>query len=48
MMTPKGIEDFSFRTQENQIQNINAQIRNARISGASLRRSACWSAASEL
>jgi putative ABC transport system permease protein len=33
MMTHKGIEDFSFRTQENQIQNINSQIRNARISG---------------
>jgi len=33
LITHKGIEDFSFRTQENQIQNINAQIRNARLSG---------------
>jgi putative ABC transport system permease protein len=33
MLTHKGIEDFSFRTQENQIENINSQIRNARLSG---------------
>ncbi|MFO1501538.1 MAG: ABC transporter permease [Verrucomicrobiota bacterium] len=33
MMTHKGIEDFSFRTQENQIESINTQIRNARLSG---------------
>ena len=33
LMTHKGIEDFSFRTQENQIQSINSQIRNARLSG---------------
>ena len=33
LMTHRGIEDFSFRTQENQIQSINAQIRNARLSG---------------
>ena len=33
MLTHNGIEDFSFRTQENQIQNINTQIRNARLSG---------------
>jgi putative ABC transport system permease protein len=33
MLTHKGIEDFSFRTQENQLDNINAQIRNARLSG---------------
>ena len=33
MLTHKGIEDFSFRTQENQIESINAQIRNARLSG---------------
>ncbi|HXT39871.1 MAG TPA: ABC transporter permease [Candidatus Angelobacter sp.] len=33
LMTHRGIEDFSFRTQENQIQNINSQIRNARLSG---------------
>ncbi len=33
MMTHHGIEDFEFRTQENQVDNINAQIRNARLSG---------------
>ena len=33
LVTHKGIEDFSFRTQENQIESINAQIRNARLSG---------------
>ena len=33
MMTHKGIEDFSFRTQENQLDNINSQIKNARLSG---------------
>jgi len=33
MLTHKGIEDFGFRTQENQIQTINKQIRNARLSG---------------
>ena len=33
MTTHKGIEDFNFRTQENQLENINAQIRNARLSG---------------
>ena len=33
MLTHKGIEDFSFRTQENQIESINKQIRNARLSG---------------
>jgi len=33
MMTHKGIEDFNFRTQENQLDNINAQIKNARLSG---------------
>jgi putative ABC transport system permease protein len=33
MMTHKGIEDFSFRTQENQVDTINQQIRNARLSG---------------
>ena len=33
MLTHKGIEDFSFRTQENQIESINTQIRNARLSG---------------
>ncbi|MEK7686586.1 MAG: ABC transporter permease, partial [Verrucomicrobiota bacterium] len=33
MVTHKGIEDFNFRTQENQIENIDTQIRNARLSG---------------
>jgi len=33
MMTHRGIEDFSFRTQENQMDNISQQIRNARMSG---------------
>ena len=33
LVTHKGIEDFSFRTQENQIENINAQIHKARLSG---------------
>lgn len=33
MMTHRGIEDFSFRTQENQVENINTQIKNARLSG---------------
>ncbi|HTD67025.1 MAG TPA: ABC transporter permease [Candidatus Limnocylindria bacterium] len=29
----RGIEDFSFRTQENNVENINTAIRNARMSG---------------
>jgi putative ABC transport system permease protein len=33
MLTHRSIEDFSFRTQENQLDNINQQIRNARLSG---------------
>ncbi len=33
MVTHKGIEDFNFRTQENQIEQINKQIKNARLSG---------------
>jgi putative ABC transport system permease protein len=33
MTTHRGIEDFSFRTQENQLESINQQIRNARMSG---------------
>lgn len=33
MMTHHGIEDFGFRTQENQLESINHQIRNARMSG---------------
>ena len=33
MMTHHGIEDFGFRTQENQVESINQQIRNARMSG---------------
>jgi putative ABC transport system permease protein len=33
MLTHRGIEDFGFRTQENNLENINQQIRNARMSG---------------
>jgi putative ABC transport system permease protein len=33
MLTHRGIEDFGFRTQENQLDSINLQIRNARLSG---------------
>jgi putative ABC transport system permease protein len=33
MLTHHGIEDFSFRTQENQLESINQQIHNARMSG---------------
>jgi putative ABC transport system permease protein len=33
MMTHRSIEDFGFRTQENQVESINQQIRNARMSG---------------
>jgi putative ABC transport system permease protein len=33
MITHKGIENFGFRTQENQLESINQQIRNARMSG---------------
>jgi putative ABC transport system permease protein len=33
MATHRGIEDFGFRTQENQLQSINQQIHNARMSG---------------
>ncbi len=33
MLTHHGIEDFSFRTQENQLEAINKQIHNARVSG---------------
>src|SRR5207244_6338606 len=33
MATHKGIEDFSFRTQEEWVEEIDAFIHNARISG---------------
>ena len=33
MLTHRGIEDFGFRTQENQLESINQQIKNARLSG---------------
>jgi putative ABC transport system permease protein len=33
MLTHHGIEDFNFRTQENQLQSIDQQIHNARMSG---------------
>jgi putative ABC transport system permease protein len=33
MLTHNGVEDFTFRTQENSVDNINQTIRNARMSG---------------
>jgi ABC-type antimicrobial peptide transport system permease subunit len=33
MLVHHGIEDFGFKTQENQLESINKQIHNARISG---------------
>ena len=33
MITHHGVEDFNFRTQENQIEDINKRIQNARLSG---------------
>jgi putative ABC transport system permease protein len=33
LLTHRGIEDFSFQTQENNVENINTAIRNARMSG---------------
>jgi putative ABC transport system permease protein len=33
MLTHRGIEDFGFRTQENQLESIDRQIHNARMSG---------------
>jgi len=33
MLTHRGIEDFGFHSQESQLQSINQQIRNARMSG---------------
>jgi putative ABC transport system permease protein len=33
MITHRTIEDFNFRTQENRLDSINQQIRNARMSG---------------
>ncbi|MFM8222918.1 MAG: ABC transporter permease, partial [Planctomycetaceae bacterium] len=33
LVTHNGIEDFNFRTQENQVESINKQIQNARMSG---------------
>lgn len=33
MITHRGIEDFSFRTQENAVDDIDKRIRNARLSG---------------
>jgi putative ABC transport system permease protein len=33
LMTHRGIEDFTFQTQENNVDNINIAIRNARVSG---------------
>ncbi|MCP5518438.1 MAG: ABC transporter permease [Verrucomicrobiales bacterium] len=36
MVTHRGIEDFTFQTQENNLDQINAQIRNTRISGGTI------------
>jgi ABC-type antimicrobial peptide transport system permease subunit len=36
MLTHRSIQDFSFQTQENQLENINQQIRNAQISGGTI------------
>ena len=33
LMTHNGIEDFTFETQENRLEDINLRIKNARISG---------------
>jgi putative ABC transport system permease protein len=33
MLTHRGVQDFEFRTQENNLESINTQIRNARMSG---------------
>src|SRR5207248_5714462 len=33
MLTHRGIEDFGFRTQESQLESIDKQIHNARMSG---------------
>lgn len=33
MLTHNGLEDFTFETQENRLEDINLRIRNARISG---------------
>lgn len=33
LLTHRGIEDFAFQTQENNVENINTAIRNARVSG---------------
>ena len=33
MLMHRGIEDFGFRTQENQLESIDQQVRNARLSG---------------
>jgi ABC-type antimicrobial peptide transport system permease subunit len=36
MVTHRGIEDFEFQTQENNLDQINTQIRNTRISGGTI------------
>ena len=33
LLTHRGVENFSFQTQENEVEDINKRIRNARISG---------------
>ena len=36
LVSHRGIEDFTFQTQENNLDQINAQIRNTRISGGTI------------
>jgi ABC-type antimicrobial peptide transport system permease subunit len=36
LMTRKGVENFQFRTQEDNVEDINKRIRNARISGGTI------------
>ncbi|RME94336.1 MAG: ABC transporter permease, partial [Verrucomicrobia bacterium] len=36
MVTHRGIEDFAFQTQENNLEQINAAIRNTRLSGGTI------------
>jgi len=36
MVSHRGIEDFTFQTQENNLDQINTQIRNTRISGGTI------------
>lgn len=42
LVTHRGIEDFTFQTQESQVENINKQIKNARLSGELSLESVFW------